>query len=232
MGTSVSPGPAGTAREIIEARARAVNEVEVYILSEQALADVIDQIEGIRWQELSPGWFQTGRAGTTSLREIVKYHAYDTAWVPDVLAGRTIEAVGTAHDGDLLGEHPGASYRRLSELAIAAARALEDPDRTVHLSYATSRLASTSSTSAPGAPSGPTTSPAGSAPTPPCLRRWSWGCGTRCSRRSRAGGRWASFHRPSRCRRTHRSRTGCSAWPGATRPSPADHVPASPADQP
>ena len=112
-----------------------MNEVEVYILSEQALADVIDQIEGIRWQELSPGWFQTGRAGTTSLREIVKYHAYDTAWVPDVLAGRTIEAVGTAHDGDLLGEHPGASYRRLSELAIAAARALEDPDRTVHLSY-------------------------------------------------------------------------------------------------
>lgn len=112
-----------------------MNEVEVYILSEQALADVVDQIEGPRWQELSPGWFQTGRAGTTSLREIVNSHAYDTAWVPDVLAGRTVGEVGAAHDGDLLGEAPGRSYLRLSERAIAAARALLDLDRIVHLTY-------------------------------------------------------------------------------------------------
>ena len=112
-----------------------MNEVDIYILSEQALAGVIDQIEGARWQELTPEWFQTGRAGKVSLREIVNYHAYDTAWVPDVLAGRTMAEVGTAHDGDLLGDRPAESYRLLSERAIAAARALDDPGRTTHLSY-------------------------------------------------------------------------------------------------
>jgi uncharacterized protein (TIGR03086 family) len=70
-----------------------------------------------------------------TLREIVAYHAYDSAWVPDVLAGRTVADVGDDHAGDLLGDDPKGAYRRWSERAVAAAEALDDPDRTVHLSY-------------------------------------------------------------------------------------------------
>ncbi len=113
----------------------AVSEKEVYVLAERALADVIDQVPDRRWEEVNPEWFQTGPRGPLSLREIVNYHAYDTAWVPDVLAGKTMAEVGDSYDGDLLGADPRGSYRRYSDGAVAAAQALEDPNKLVHLSY-------------------------------------------------------------------------------------------------
>ena len=112
-----------------------MNEVEVFVLSERALADVIDQVEDERWGDVAPSWFQASGKGQHSLRELVNYHAQDSAWVPDVLAGRTAAEVGAAHQGDLLGDSPAAAYRRLSDGAIAAAQGLSDPDRIVHLSY-------------------------------------------------------------------------------------------------
>ena len=112
-----------------------MTEVEVFVLSEKALADVIDQVRPEQWQEMAPAWFPMGRSGPASLRTIVNYHAQDSAWVPDVLAGRTIDEVGDAHAGDLLGDQPAAAYRRYSAAAIAAAEELKDPASTVHLSY-------------------------------------------------------------------------------------------------
>ena len=47
-----------------------------------------------------------------TLREIIGYHAYDDAWVPDMLAGRTMDEVGQdAFKGDLLGDDPKGSFR-------------------------------------------------------------------------------------------------------------------------
>jgi hypothetical protein len=70
------------------------------------------------------------------LREIVNYHAYDDAWVPDMLAGRTMDEVGRdAFSGDLLGSGPAASFATLVDKACAAAEALDDPARTVHCSF-------------------------------------------------------------------------------------------------
>lgn len=112
-----------------------MSEQRVYILSEQALAHTIDQIRDDQWAQKKPHWFQTGGQGDASLKEIVNYHAFDTAWVPEVLAGKTIAEVGETYAGDLLGADPKSSYRRYSERAIAAVQALDDPDRTVHLSY-------------------------------------------------------------------------------------------------
>lgn len=112
-----------------------MSEQQVFIVAEKALAGVIDQVPDERWDEMRPSWFETGRQGDVSLREIVNYHAYDSAWVPDVLAGRTIADVGDAYDGDLLGADPRAGYRRWSERAVDAAAGFEDLDRTVHLSY-------------------------------------------------------------------------------------------------
>ena len=46
-----------------------------------------------------------------TLREIIGYHAYDDAWVPDMLAGRTMAEVGAdAFKGDLLGDDPKAAF--------------------------------------------------------------------------------------------------------------------------
>jgi len=112
-----------------------MSEQHIYILSEQALANTIDRIRDDQWSQPKPEWFQTGGEGEATLRTIVNYHAFDTAWVPDVLAGRTADEVGDAYAGDLLGDDPKGSYRRLSEKAIAAAEALDDADKVVHLSY-------------------------------------------------------------------------------------------------
>jgi hypothetical protein len=108
-------------------------ERDVFILSERALGDVIDQIRPAQWDEPMPDWFHSGGLATASLRDIVNYHAYDTAWVPDVLAGRTIAEVGDAHEH--LKSQARPSYREHSDAAIAAAQALDNPQRTVHLSY-------------------------------------------------------------------------------------------------
>jgi hypothetical protein len=108
-------------------------EKDVFILSEQALAGVIGKVRPEQWELRTPDWFQTGGQGDATLREVVNYHAYDSAWVPDVLAGKTIAEVGDVYehvktDGDV-------EYSVFSAAAVAAARALDDPDRVVHLSY-------------------------------------------------------------------------------------------------
>src|SRR5947209_19018184 len=109
-----------------------MSEEHVFILSEQALADVIDQIRDDQWEQRRPEWFQTGGQRDLTLREIVNYHAYDSAWVPDVLAGRTIAEVGDAYEH--LKTDPDVDYRPHSEKAIAAAMAVDDPQKIVHRS--------------------------------------------------------------------------------------------------
>jgi hypothetical protein len=113
----------------------ALSEQDVFILSECALSNVIDQVQDQQWNQTTPDWFQTGREGKPTLRAIINYHAYDSAWVPDVLAGKTMAEVGSIYDGDLLRDDPKGSYRRYSERAIAAALQLKDPEQVVHLSY-------------------------------------------------------------------------------------------------
>jgi hypothetical protein len=108
-------------------------ERDVFILSERALADVIDQVRADQWEQRRPDWFHTGGQDDVTLREIVNYHAYDSAWVPDVLAGRTIAEVGDVYEH--LKSDGADGYRALSDAAVAAAEGLGDPDRVVHLSY-------------------------------------------------------------------------------------------------
>lgn len=46
-------------------------ERDVFILSERALANVVDQIRDDQWDQRRPGWFQTGSQGDATLRDIV-----------------------------------------------------------------------------------------------------------------------------------------------------------------
>ena len=110
-----------------------MTEQEVFILADEALLRVVEQIRDDQWDMVVPEGM-TRQPGAT-LRDIVNYHAYDEAWVPDTLAGKTIEEVGGAHDGDLLGDDPKASYAGIVATAVDAVRAFTDLDKTVHLSY-------------------------------------------------------------------------------------------------
>jgi uncharacterized protein (TIGR03086 family) len=70
------------------------------------------------------------------LREVINYHAYDDAWVPDMLAGRTMEEVGaTKFDGDLLGDAPVERFEAIVRDACAAAEGVRDYDAVAHLSF-------------------------------------------------------------------------------------------------
>jgi hypothetical protein len=107
---------------------------QLFILSEKALTNVFDQITGDQWDLTVPDSIQ--KDGIT-LRKTMNYHAFDDAWVPDVLVGKTIAEVGAKYDGDLLGDSPKKNWDIIVAKAISAVEALsqQDLDKMVHLSY-------------------------------------------------------------------------------------------------
>jgi len=114
-----------------------MREEDVFVLADRALDDVVRQIPGDQWAMTMPEDFLMRWAGQRpTLREVINYHAYDEAWVPDMLAGRTMDEVGRdKFDGDLLGADPKAAFSRLVDAACAATAQLDDPERTVHCSF-------------------------------------------------------------------------------------------------
>lgn len=113
-----------------------MREQDVFVLADHALRDVIDQIKTDQWTMEMPPEFARRDQSTVTLRQIINYHAYDDAWVPDMLAGKTMEEAGTGKfDGDLLGDDPHGNFSHIVDAACAAAQALDDPERTVHCSF-------------------------------------------------------------------------------------------------
>jgi hypothetical protein len=115
-----------------------MTEPEVFTMAEHALNAVVAAIEPEHWEMALPASFATRAAASPTLRELIAYHAYDDAWVPDMLAGRTMaEAGADRFDGDLLGDDPQRAFARIVAAACAAAAALTpaDLERTAHLSF-------------------------------------------------------------------------------------------------
>jgi uncharacterized protein (TIGR03086 family) len=132
-----SPHPAGADRSRRATEGAAVREQDVFVLADRALEHVVDQIRDDQWDMVMPAEFATARSGErVTLREIVNYHAYDDAWVPDMLAGATMDDVGAdKFQGDLLGADPKQGFSALVDQAGAAAQALDDLERIVHCSF-------------------------------------------------------------------------------------------------
>ena len=115
-----------------------MKEDEWFILSEKTFADVVRQITPDHMTLKLPEWFELGRSQDRddfTLRDILNYHAYDTAWVPDTYAGKTIAEVGDRYDGYLLGVDPIENYEKFSDDAIEFIRNHYDPDLIVHYTY-------------------------------------------------------------------------------------------------
>jgi uncharacterized protein (TIGR03086 family) len=114
-----------------------MSEQDVFVLADRALERVVGSISQDQWDMPMPAEFQRrGSDLPPTLREVVNYHAYDEAWVPDMVAGRTMAEVGeSSYSGDLLGDDPMANFSALVGKACAAVAALDDLDRTVHCSF-------------------------------------------------------------------------------------------------
>jgi hypothetical protein len=108
-------------------------EQRLFLASDAALREVIDQLKTADLDLAAPAEWTTDKSST--LRGVLAAHTRDEAWVPDVIAGKTMEQVGDTWKGDLLGDDPIGSYNRYNDLATAAvSRPLED-DQVAHLSY-------------------------------------------------------------------------------------------------
>ena len=114
-----------------------MNEAEVFVLADRALAALVARIRPEQWDMAMPPTFaRRGSDEVPTLRAIIGYHAYDDAWVPDMLAGRTMEEAGaTKFDGDLLGDTPAQRFEEIAAAACDAAAAVTDFDAPAHLSF-------------------------------------------------------------------------------------------------
>jgi hypothetical protein len=107
---------------------------ELFLLSDEALRSVVDRLTTADLDRLAPqDW---SRKADPTIRDILRGHARDEAWVPDLLAGRTIAEVEGKWGGELLGSDPIATYDRFNDAATAA---MSDPgldqSMTLHFSY-------------------------------------------------------------------------------------------------
>ncbi len=102
-------------------------------MSDAALREVIDTIDPDQLSLAAPA--EWSRKPNPTLRDILASHAFDEAWVPEVIAGRTAAEVGSRYDGDLLGTEPIASYDEINDAATQAVSQELDYDKVVHLSY-------------------------------------------------------------------------------------------------
>ncbi|HEY4225027.1 MAG TPA: hypothetical protein VGM70_04380 [Pseudolysinimonas sp.] len=108
---------------------------DLFLASDAALRSVIDHLTPADLERAAPAAWSRSKAPT--LRDILALHARDEAWVPDVIAGKTIEEVGTRWDGDLLGDDPITAYAELNQKAEEAALSefLDVDAVTAHFSY-------------------------------------------------------------------------------------------------
>jgi uncharacterized protein (TIGR03086 family) len=75
-----------------------------------------------------------------TVRDLVNHVTAEHLWVPRLLRGATIEEVGTAYDGDVLGEEPAEAWRSAAR-GSAEAWAYADLATKVHLSFGPTTVA-------------------------------------------------------------------------------------------
>jgi hypothetical protein len=110
-----------------------IPEQRLFLAADAALREVIDQFTPATLQLAVPAEWSTNK--TTSMLGLLANHAKDEAWVPDVIAGKTMDEVGDAWKGDLLGDDPIGSYDKLNGLATVAVNKPIADAQIAHLSY-------------------------------------------------------------------------------------------------
>lgn len=107
---------------------------DLSIIANETEQKIIGQIADDQWQLMIP--IKISHV-PMSLMEAVRFHIWDSAWIPDGLAGKTIEEVGGDHEHllELTSKELKDNFAKYNQRAIAAIRKVDDLDRVVHLSY-------------------------------------------------------------------------------------------------
>lgn len=106
---------------------------ELFLASDRALRSVIDRVDPADLGRPVPQeWSQTP---DPTLRDVLASHAYDEAWVPGVLEGRSAADGDDLRGADLLGDDPVGAYDALNDAATAAVRGGVAPGTVFRFSY-------------------------------------------------------------------------------------------------
>jgi len=134
--TSSSSGVSSATSSVAPMDAR-----ELFLQSDAALRSVVDALTPSDLELAAPAEWSTGhRSASLTLRDIVLRHAYDEAWIPDLLAGRTTDEVGDRWkpvlDSDSSRDDPIGTYDAIHDATTAAMSAPDlDQGMTLHFSY-------------------------------------------------------------------------------------------------
>ena len=105
-----------------------MDPVELFTRSCELTRELVASASGDVWADPTP-------CTEWDVRDVTNHLVVEQLWVPDILAGRTVEEVGDAYDGDQVGEDPAGRFDAAVDGAITAWRDLDSLERTVHLSF-------------------------------------------------------------------------------------------------
>ncbi len=103
------------------------NTADLYRRACERFGEMVAKIGDDQWGAPTP-------CTEWDVRALVQHLVSENAWIPPLLAGRTIAEVGDSLDRDLLGGDPKAAWQRSAEQAQAAVDEEGALDRTVHIS--------------------------------------------------------------------------------------------------
>lgn len=105
-----------------------MDEVAAFGRATEGFLDRVRRVSEDQWSAPTP-------CSEWDIRALVNHVAGEYVWVPEMLAGKTVAAVGDRFDGDLLGDDPLGRLGEARDAAIAALAAPGVSERTVHLSF-------------------------------------------------------------------------------------------------
>ncbi len=114
------------ARYAVLARGR-MNTIEAYRRAVREFDRRVSAIPDDKWDAPTP-------AGYWKVRDVVNHLVNEAKWTSPLVDGRTIEEVGDAFEGDLLGDDPKAAWREAKDEAMASAERPGVLERIVHVS--------------------------------------------------------------------------------------------------
>jgi hypothetical protein len=110
--------------------------VETFVRADRAIAQAVARTADAPSSARVGPVFATEPADGVPLHAALAHIARDEAWIPALLAGRTMAEVGPeAFDGDLLGDDAGEAFARLAATAQDAAHGVADLGAPVHCSF-------------------------------------------------------------------------------------------------
>lgn len=105
--------------------------MNVPALFKRAVAEFGDRVQAIDDSQ----WGNSTPCPDWNVRDLVGHIVFEDRWVPPLLEGKTIQEVGDAVDGDLLGDDPKDAWTNAAREAMEAAERDGAIDVTAHLSF-------------------------------------------------------------------------------------------------